>query len=107
MKKALTVWFDDKGNLVQLLSRWGITNLKSEEAKDFVDTLEYVNLTEYRTARANFKSVNTGREYSMWLGDFHEVLKNRKMIDNTITGTFRFVKRGQAQAIKLIIEKAP
>jgi len=113
-KKPLTIWFDDKGNLLDQVRPWMHNpqygrNLKSEEGKDFNDTMMYVRLTDYgrNAARCDVKSASTGREYSMFLDDFHEVIKHGKFINNEINGTFRFVKKGSGQAIKLVIPETP
>lgn len=112
MKKPLKIWFDEHGNLLNKVGYWatkaGHTN-KTEDAHEFQDTMEYISLNDYvkGSARLHVKSTTTGRKYSMFVSDFHDVVTARRFLDNQISGTFRLIKKGQAQAIKLIIEKAP
>ena len=108
MNKVLTVWFDDKGNLLTSAKKWqiSVSNGKSEVAKDFADIFEYRRMDSgLGVARAYFKSLQTNREYSMFIDDFDALIKAKKFINNQIQGMFRFIKRGQSQAIKLILEK--
>lgn len=110
-KKLLTIWFNDKGNLVSVVRPWMLSggnnyNLKSEEGKDFSDRMEYVKVSDGGTssaARLHLKSTMSGREYSMYLDDFHDVIMAKLFVDNHIEGDFRFVKKGTSQAIKLIL----
>lgn len=112
-KKALTIWFDDKGNMLTQAGSWTINqatryNYKSEEAKDFDDDMEYVSIHEYRnSARVEFKSVNSGRRYSMFASDFNKVVLARQFNNNRVEGTFRFIKKGSGQAVKLVLPEKP
>ncbi len=113
-KKPLTIWFDDKGNMLDQIRPWMLQpqngrNLKSEEGKDFDDRMLYVRLIDYgrNAARLELKSASSGREYSMFLDDFHEVIKAGLFTNNVIDGTFRFVKKGSGQAIKLVLPVKP
>ena len=114
-KKALTIWFDDKGNLLEQVGSWATNNQtwaathKSELAEDFNDVMEYIRLVDYSrgSARVHLKSLNSGRVYSMFALDFHKIIIAKKFIDNRVSGTFHFSKKGSAQAINLIIEKTP
>ena len=113
-KKALTIWFDDKGNMLshgggQYSSYYSSSNYKSEEAKDFDDRMKYVNIIDYTrgAARLHLESATTGRKYSMFIDDFHDAIIAKRFIDNHLEGTFRFVKRGTGQAIKLVLPKKP
>jgi hypothetical protein len=113
-KKPLVIWFDDKGNMLDQVRPWMFQpnsgrNCKSEEGKDFDDRMDYVRLIDYgrNAARLELKSASTGREYSMFLDDFHEVIKHNKFLNNQIEGTFRFVKKGSGQAIKLVLLATP
>jgi hypothetical protein len=111
MKKQLVMWFDETGNLLEHVYSW-VTNgsnprgrvYKSEEAQDFTDTLEYIKMQDYTrsAARVHLRSVFSGRKYSMFVGDFHDVIAGKKFVDNQVSGTFKFVKRCTAQAIKLV-----
>ncbi len=78
---------------------------KSEEAKDFDDRMEFIEITDfYRGAdRVKIKSVTSGRMYCMFICDFNDCLKAKRLIDNHLEGTFRFVKKGVGQGIKLIL----
>lgn len=107
MKKPLIIWFDDKGNLLDRSYKWNHSSNKSEEARDFSERLEFVKFDSYGAGRADFKSISTGRHFGMFFDDFEDVIKNHLFNDNVIEGTFKFVKKGVAQGIKLIIQKAP
>lgn len=109
MKKPLKIWFDAKGNMLdQGNERWykGNSNYKVEEAKDFKDRLEFKEITIYYP-RVWLVSAKSGRSYCMLLADFEAAIKNKSFVNNTIEGEFRFTKKGQAQGVKLIIEKTP
>lgn len=102
MSKPLTMHFDNDGNLT--LAAW--RGVRTEIAKDFQDRLEFLKLDSgLGVARVHFQSTLTGRKYSMFIDDFNELILAKKFIDNQVEGTFRFIKRGQSQAIKLILEK--
>ncbi|MGE3320552.1 MAG: hypothetical protein AB7I18_14785 [Candidatus Berkiella sp.] len=113
-KKPLKIAFDDKGNLIDQVTSWMLNPqsnyvLKFEDAQNFKDELVYSKIVDYSrgSARVYFKSAVSGRKYSMFVTDFDDVIKAEAFQNNRITGEFRFVKRGSAQAVVLIIEKAP
>ncbi len=110
-KKPLTVWFDDQGNLLTYASKWErkTYHAKSEEAKDFKDTMEYISMWDGGTnaSRVKLKSAKSGREYTMFLDSFNEVILAKRFVDNAIDGVFRFLKRGQAQSIELVLPQKP
>lgn len=113
-KKQLTIWFDDKGNMLTQASYINPSNAsqynyKSEEAKDFDDSMEYVEIREYtrKSTRIHLKSGTSGRKYSMFIEDFDLIVKANKFVNNRIEGTFQFIKRGSGQAIKLVLPKTP
>lgn len=103
-KKPLMITFDKDGNMCDHAHSYYQSS--TEEAKDFNDCLEYVEMHDghKRTARAHFRSVNTGRKYSLMLRDFHDIIVNRKFVDNKVDGRWTFRKHGNAQSIKLIKE---
>lgn len=106
-KKILTIWFNDKGDLLNQASSYAIrargATYKSEEAKDFKDRMEFVNICQFRnSSRVELRSVISGRKYNMFASDFNEVIHAHKFIDNHVEGIFRFLKKGSGQAIKLI-----
>lgn len=109
--KILTIWFDDQGNLLSHANKWlrQRYNAKSEEGNDFNDTMVYVAMWDggSNASRVKLKSDNTGREYTMFLDSFNEVILAKRFINNSIDGTFRYSKRGQAQAIELVLPKKP
>lgn len=122
-RKALIVWFDDKGNLLQEAGSFDdmmryvnspvtsyssvYSTYKHEEAKDFPDTMNYVSMYDrYRgNARVKLKSDVTGREYTMFLEDFDKVIKAQRFNNNQIQGDFHFQKKGMAQTIQLVLPK--
>ncbi len=109
-KKALTIWFDDKGNMLshgygghpQYAAQ---NNYKSEEARDFDDILEFSDIYDYSrgAARVHFISIHSGRKFSMFVDEFSKLIKAKHFINNRIEGTWRFTKRGTAQTIKLVL----
>lgn len=106
-KKPLEIVFNKFGDMVPLAQSWytgqGST---TEVAVDFDDTLVYHKMFEYKTARAYFRGVKTGRYYCMFMDDFDNILKLGRLINNEVTGKFKFTKRGQGQGIKLILHSA-
>lgn len=111
-KKQLLVWFDDKGNMLDqsASASWASSyGYKSEDAKDFDDRMEYTNLHEFRrkSGRVYFKSVTTGRQYTMYLDDFNALIKEKRFNNNQIEGKFHFVKRSSGQAIQLVLKDNP
>lgn len=103
MSKPLVMGFDSRGNLE--LRSWDCA--QTEIAKDFEDHFQYLKMDNGTgVSRVYWKSIRTGREYSMFISDFDEIILAKAFVNNQITGTFRFVKRGQSQAIKLILEPA-
>lgn len=78
----------------------------SEPGDEFDDTLTFVKMYEYKSARVYFQSKKSGRHYCMFLDAFGELLKLGLLVNNELTGKFRFTKRGQAQGIKMILRSA-
>lgn len=108
-KKPLVIWFEANGDMLDQWYNYGTSNpqgYKSEEAKDFDDRMEIVRLQEYyrKNTRVILKSTTTGRKYSMYVDDFNDALKKKKIIDLHIEGTFRFQKKSSGQTIKLLTE---
>lgn len=107
-KKPLTMWFDDKGDMIERAYDWIIKQRhgKSEEAKDFQDVMVYDHMSDggNSVSRVYFSSDRTSRKYIMFLRDFDEIIKAGLFKDNRVTGTFRFLKKGQAQGIKLLVK---
>jgi hypothetical protein len=109
-KKPLVIWFESNGDMTDhsivahLAPQYGY---KSEEAKDFDDQMEYVAIQEFRkrSGRAYFKSKTNGRQYTMYLDDFHKLIKAGKFNHNQIEGTFHFIKKSSGQAIQLVLPK--
>lgn len=109
-KKPLTIWFNDKGDMLTQSSSNYVSNLgnstdKSELAQDFDDRMVFVQLREYyrKNTRIILKSTTTGREYSMFVDDFNKAHKAKKFIDLHLEGTWRFIKRSNGQAIILVL----
>jgi hypothetical protein len=80
---------------------------KPEDAKDFDDQMEFEKLYEFRkrSGRVYFRSTTTGRQYTMYLDDFANIIKEKRFNNNRIEGTFHFIKRSSGQAIQLVPEK--
>ena len=110
-KKQLFIWFNQNGDM---LDQGGYSpnngyGFKSEEAKDFQDRMEYDKLYEFRrkSGRAYFRSVTTGRQYTMYLDDFDKLIKAKRFVNNQIEGTFHFIKRSSGQAVQLVLSDNP
>lgn len=110
-KKIPIIWFESNGDMsdqtvvAHLAPQYGY---KSEEAKDFDDQMEYVEIQEFRkrAGRAYFKSTTNGRRYTMYLDDFNALIKAGKFNHNQIEGTFHFIKKSSGQAIQLVLPKS-
>jgi hypothetical protein len=104
----MVVWFSDKGDLLSSCKKWeiSINHAKSETVEEFSDELIYLEMIDYSqgAARVYFKSSSSGRKYSMFLDDFNKAILANAFNNNSLTGTFRFVKRGVAQSIKLVLQ---
>jgi len=112
------VAFETNGNLCESNNdwmrnpnpRWGNTyNYKWEPNAPFADTFEYIG---YRGASGGnshmlFKSVNSGRQVSMFMSDFDEVVQNDRFINKQIVGLFCYCKKGTKQGMRLIFEDNP
>ncbi len=111
-KKPLTVWFSSKGHLLSRAVDWirRQAHAKSEEGTDFDDNMLYITANDGGQSTAGrvwFMSENTKRKYSMFIDDFDLAVRSNAFINNHIEGTFKFVKRGQSQAIALVLDQKP
>jgi hypothetical protein len=107
-KTDFDVVFDKDGNLLGTSYYYGPTT--TEKNKMFPDTLEYagwLNAKKGGNSRILFKSLNSNRQYCMFINDFDEVVKAKRFIDNLIAGDFTFCRKGQSQGIRLIFDIAP
>jgi hypothetical protein len=108
-KKPLTIWFTAEGEMLNQSNSWELTRdpakYQSEEAKDFTDRMEYLKILHFfkKGTRVQFRSLNSGRVYSMFILDFDKIIQRKLFVDNRIQGTFCFVKIGSAQAIKMFL----
>jgi len=108
-KKPLTIWFTAEGEMLDQSSSWDLkrnpTKYQSEEAKDFMDRMEYLKILHFfkKGTRVQFKSLNSGRVYSMFILDFDKIIQRKLFVDNRIQGTFLFIKRGSGQAVKMLL----
>jgi hypothetical protein len=106
------MWFDSKGNLISRAVDYikKRSHAKSEEGIDFKDSMKFIFLSiggQSTAGRVWFESETTERKYSMFLDDFDIAIRANAFINNHLEGTFKFVKRGQSQAIALILEQEP
>lgn len=83
---------------------YGPPGSKTEVGNDFTEEMTYSHMYHSSKPRVWLTS-SKGRKYCMFIDDFDEVIKANKFVDNKISGTFRFAKRGTAQSIKLVLEK--
>ena len=109
MKKPLRILIKSNGDMLDYATSYGTNNPNYSyiDAVDFTDRLEFSHMWGYRAGRVSFTSLNSGRIYYMFLSDFEAAIKARKFVDNILDGEFKFVKKGTAQSVKLILQKAP
>lgn len=105
-KKPLKIYFDLNGNLLHGFYSWvqRSGNYKEEDNRVFIDRMEYHG---YGGSHIYFKSLMTGREYSMFMSDFDKMMKAKKMVDNIIEGEFTFTKKGRVQGFKMVLPVPP
>lgn len=112
--QAFKVAFTDTGNLCLGQYSWMDSpqyagHYKWEDNTSFTDMFEY---TGYHGASGGnshieFKSTQTGRTVNMFMSDFDQVIKEKRFVDNKIIGLFCYCKKGQKQAVRLILEDNP
>lgn len=118
MSKPLYIWFTDDGAMLHDAGRYedmmaSNANIarpyKCEVAQDFEDQLVFVKISDYYRglARVKFISAITGRTYVMYANDFNKVVEANRFINNQVKGTFRFMKKGMAQTIQLVLPVKP
>jgi hypothetical protein len=110
------VSFDKDGNLTRQYleppnanntNSWRVNRTGFNEPNCiFADNLTFVRCySTQNSAHFVFQSLKNGRKYSMFLSDFEDILKARKLLDgHRIQGEFVFCKKGNSQGIRLIIE---
>jgi len=98
--KDFEVVFDKKGNLPARVWRAGQGAIK-EQNKAFPDHMEYHG---HDDGKIIMKSVQTGRTYYMFLSDFDDILKAKKMVNNQVIGIFCFCRKGSVQGLRLIFD---
>lgn len=103
-KKQLEIIFNRFGDMIPLAQSWYTGNGSvTRLAEDFDETLVFHKMFEYKTARAYFRGQRTGIFYCMFLDDFDTILRLGYLVNNEVSGRFKFTKRGQGQGIKLIL----
>lgn len=107
-KKQLTIWFDKNGNLLTQGYENTYNQHTSELAEDFHDSMQFLRIQEYhkKNTRIILRSVKSGRHYSMFVDDFNDAHFLNKFIDYHLTGTWRFIKKGTGQAVRLVLSSA-
>lgn len=97
-KNEYKIPFDHDGNQLHY------PDYKRFEMRDnyvFEDTLEFRDYSRGRSAAYfNFAKESDGREVTVFLKDFCEIVKY--MINGKITGKFTFTKRGENYGCKLV-----
>ena len=69
----------------------------------FSDTLEYLKCYPTNgSAHFIFISRTNGRRYSMFLSDFDDMMKEKRLNNNILKGEFYFCKKGCSQGLKMI-----
>jgi len=105
-KGIFKVYFDNNGDLLHRLYYWQQQQgaYKEEDNHIFQDRLEYIG---YSGSHITFKSLNSGRKYSMFLSDFNAMMLAKKLDNNIVEGDFTFTKKGVVQGFKMILSKTP
>lgn len=99
--KQFKIPFDKNGDM----TLWGKYYAVHEEDNHiFPDQLEYA---DYCGKHIKFKSLMSGRHYWMFISHFHELMLEKKMIDNVVEGEFYFIRKGSVPGIKLILPDKP
>ena len=111
------VSFDKDGNLTRRYltplvatstSRsWKINHTGFNEPNAiFADNLAFVKCySTQNSAHFVFESLKDGRQYSMFLSDFEDIMKEHRLVDGyRIQGEFVFCKKGNSQGVRMIIE---
>ena len=98
------VYFDKKGNLLRRHRYWDASNEVEEDNKIFSDRLEYVSCGG---SQINFKSLNSNRQYGMFLSDFNKVMQAKKLQNNIIEGEFFFTRKGLVQGLRMLLPEQP
>jgi hypothetical protein len=90
-KTAYKIPFDSNGEMLSWAPGWGQVEWKDNY--EWEDNLEYESFGRGRSAvHIYFRSLITGKKYTMFMTDFHDVVKD--MVTGRISGTFTFQKRG-------------
>jgi len=106
--QVFDVSFEDNGDLSRFnYASYGSSKNKTEPNKVFSDTLEYVGYFSATGGNSHIrmKSLVSGREYHMFMTDFHEALIEKRFIHNRIVGLFTFCKKGSSQGTRIFFEK--
>ena len=98
--KQFKIPFDKNGDM----TFWDYYRVYEEDNHIFPDRLEYVT---YSGKHIKFKSLMSGRHYWMFMSHFHELLVEKKMVDNIVEGDFYFIRKGTKPGIKLILPDKP
>lgn len=98
------VYFDADGRLSWHHAQW--SNPAHKEPNEvFTDKLVYSGYSNSRGGvHIFFISEKTGRELSMFMSDFDEIIKAGLFMDKTVQGKFCFTKKGQSQGVRYFFE---
>jgi hypothetical protein len=109
------VVFTNTGDLCEGGGDWLLShpnfssNYKTEDNAPFSDTFEYIGY--YGAAGGNshiqLKSMTTGRQVTMFMSDFDEVIMANRFIDKQIVGLFCYCKKNIKQGVRLILDDVP
>lgn len=111
-KKQLQIEFDANGDMREQSSgpsKYYNSAGRFEPAVDFDDQMEFVQIRSYyrKDSRVILRSRKSGTKYSMYLDDFSAVIIAHRFTDNKMEGTWRFMKKGTGQAVKLLLPPPP
>lgn len=97
-KKKPYVLVNEKGNWLNYPTR----NFELVYVEPFRADLKLIGFSRGRSAaNFDFRNVETGVTYTMFMKDFMEYLKQGDVIDSTLSGVWTVAKRGANYGIKL------
>jgi hypothetical protein len=90
-KASYKIPFNSNGDMCTYASTWDKVEWKDN--CEWEDNLEYESFGRGRSAvHIYFRSLITGNKYTMFMTDFHDIIKD--MVTGRVSGTFTFQKRG-------------
>jgi hypothetical protein len=97
-KKNYQIPFNVKGDLMSYEYHGAIM----KDNFEFSDTLTYNGYGRGRSAASLYFTDAKGITYSMFLSDFDDLMKTKKLIGDQVSGKWTFVKKGSNYGIKFL-----